>query len=353
MFKIKDYLVSDSTMIEMTNILKNNNNTFTIELQKYLILTSQLDNVNFFDIINITRTTDLSLCSICPYYILLANNFEPNNLILNTACYMTNLPIFNNIVNNYKIYPNINSLDSAISSVLTFAQLDSKNNMIKHDMNNCAKNNGIYNFINTILNFKVVPSITTVISTVNLIKFIQFNMLEKYDCAISNILILLLENGLSLNRQIIKILLSISTIKFDLKCFQDSDIVDEFDEELYYILYKQDSIKNYHTLFTNTKIFKLRSLFTHAPISIVEKFIQDNKIRPDRYCFEFAASSNYCLISYLINKGCTPTFKAIKWYKESLNKKTYLNLDSNEFFKMICEENQTMEYMVKAYEFDL
>jgi len=89
-------------------------------LENYVILEGALvkEIPSFRDIPNIkSHNKDFALLRgiLHPYYILLKHT-DPNEQILNSACLIHNELIFNDVVNNYLIYPTIESLNNALNS---------------------------------------------------------------------------------------------------------------------------------------------------------------------------------------------------------------------------------------------
>jgi disulfide oxidoreductase YuzD len=228
--------------------------------------------------------------------------------------------------------------------------------MIKHDINKCATNNGICNFINRIFSFKIIPTATTVEWLVELVALTHPSKnYYKNFININKIVEMVLENGLVLNRDILKKLLSLPTITINDDYLQLDDISGEYDEDMYFVLYKVGTLNKYHTLFTTSSIFKLRSMcFTLNNVHTITSFMIENSVKLDRYCWEISLVHNELVSKYMLEKKCIPTIRSIELYRSSNGRGGLVsNMTENEFFKIICNEYQTIEYMTKSYDFDL
>ncbi|ARF10975.1 hypothetical protein Hokovirus_3_248 [Hokovirus HKV1] len=123
----------------------------------------------------------------------------------------------------------------------------------------------------------------------------------------------------------------------------------EITEEMYYQIYKFYNFYERHIdviyidNFTNPiHIMRNMCFNRNTSVSTFKKFIKDNNVKPDRYCFEFASCYNNKIEKWLLNNKCLPTVRSLG-YLSSQKRKLYLQL--------LVDDIQTQEYMCKPYEF--
>ncbi|QKF93654.1 hypothetical protein QKU48_gp0196 [Fadolivirus algeromassiliense] len=240
----------------------------------------------------------------------------PDNETMKLICENGYLNEFNELVSKYKMVPNKECLDMAVSNILNVE------------------------LIKQIICYKISPNSDTFNKLIN-------NTIDNEVNVILEIIELMIKNGLQLSINDIHNLIKKGYYLNDLDRFGI-----QYDEKLYYVCFVggKEIPKEYESKFNiDKKVFKLRTMCGNTTPKLSATKFRDylikNNIKPDRYCLDNAARiGNSNLMSYIIYElKCVPTIFTL--YETS-------NISCKEdiYQELIKNYNITYEDMIKPYD---
>ena len=247
---------------------------------------------------------------------------EPDKETLYRICDIGMLEYFNIMTDKYKIYPDKKCLDIAVE-----------------------KSNNI-DLIKEILNFKIKPNERT------------FEILLNCKTDRNELLSLLFDNGLHIDKQMIYKALRYNIILLDLERFGIN-----YDEEFYYYCHKYLTYlpKEYTDGFNkniDNNILELRNLCKtpNTSLNSINKYMIKNNVIIDRHCLEslFLLNKPLAMI-YFKNYGCIPTLNCLYAVNyEGISKRKEIEKLKHELLEYF-ETKQEFDWriMAKPYDIDL
>jgi hypothetical protein len=161
---------------------------------------------------------------------------------------------------------------------------------------------------------------------------------------------LMIKHGLQLDLDDIKLALK---HKLGIKNLERFNI--PYDEKLYYWCYIYDYYP-YDDMNVDNHIFQLRKLCRNSATSEHEfiQYMENNKIMPDRYCFDHACRNNKSLRMFFVD-SCDPTLGMYYWSGMAYVHQHYVQAftSTNTFLKYVNAHNISEEYMRTQYDIDI
>jgi hypothetical protein len=283
------------------------NNLHTLLKTSYRILILSQD----FDIwrtLNLPMTTvDGTKMQILIMDMFDAYNITPTISTLNITCKHNHTETIQTLLNKYNIIPDKSTLDKAVG----------------------ARN---YNTVKSILNYKLVPDGET-------LKLLGLSAhYYKYE---GSILQLLINYGLVIKHDDINYLLGCGYVMTELERFGI-----EYDKELYFLCFINNKFPDeYMKKFTiDETLLELHKLCQTCSSATIINFMEENKIKLDRYCMDYILrQGNSCLDSIILKYNCIPCEYSMYRYCRNSNLEKWARnkygVDTN--------------YMFETYDIDL
>ncbi|ARF10973.1 hypothetical protein Hokovirus_3_246 [Hokovirus HKV1] len=194
-------------------------------------------------------------------------------------------------------------------------------------------------------NYKILPEEKFIDLLLNILTIIidDCDKIDHYNKHINNITSIvefLVNHGYQISHKIVLLLVH-----------SDSNVLKNIDvsEDYYYQIYKfSNSNYSYDKLCLNNfkkplHIMRNMCFDKKTTVTQFKKFLKDNNIKPDRYCFEFSSLYNTKIEKWLIKNNCLPTINSLG--PLSKKKQAYL--------KILSDAMQTQEYMCQSYNFKI
>jgi len=265
-------------------------------------------------------------------------NIDHINHYLKITTELTKYNIFNNVIPTLNIIPNEKTLTYAyinenkyiIDLLLNKYQVKPTNYCIEKYLLKKVNKNISLDYLTELLNYRCIPSIDTIK------KILMEKIIQKYP--FTQVMELLILYGFKLTYELLEYLL-IEEIKInDLQRF---DI--DYDEKLYFSCHKMQSFI-YDCNKINGNVLHLRKLFiNNTDIDTIIAFMNENNLKPDRYCIDYLMKSRFSTFQHFTNLGYCPT--QLFWLTDNKTKCTVNNLHI--YNKLIQSSNIDHNYMAQ------
>jgi hypothetical protein len=213
-------------------------------------------------------------------------------------------------------------------------------------------------FVINVLNFKIVPTSTTLKSFVDTLEKYSIRYTDSY-CngnknnvlfltkiygveSMSGFVNMMANYNLVLDKDTVVQLIRIPVVLN--KIFENVN-ASILDEELYYKCYTYGTLDS-HSVHFKSPLCVLRTMCqdSNSTTDSILKYANDNDCKFDRYCYELAITNDTSIKQYFDDEGYTPTLRSSVYYVHNINA---INHDN----RLRAEINrcQSLSYMCEAY----